>query len=266
MTKLIRAGAVVLTVLVAAPFAGAQDNVEQMVRDLREQARQNPDRLDLRLALGNTAVLAKNYDLAIETFKEVLAAVEPDSPEAGDVQLRIGETSRRKGDLEGAATALRRAGELLPDNPTVLGMLALVLDMAGKFPEAEEAYRTALKLDPENAVTLNNLAYLLAMHGGRPEEALALATKAHELVAGTSDFADTLAVVHTRMGHTAEAMTILRDLVGKEPGNEEFRRHLAAAMELRPGGALESEQELLAALKAEASAENVARVGELVKK
>ena len=263
MTKLICTGTLALATLVAAASAVAQENVDKMVQELREQARQNPERLDLRLSLGNTAVQAQNYDVALDAFRSVLAALDPNSPEAGDVQLRIGETSRRKGDLEAAAAALRRARDLLPENPTVPGTLALVLDMQGKFPEAEQAYRATLKLDPENAEAMNNLAYLLALHGGRLDEALALATRAHELMAASCDFADTLAVVLTRKGDVAAALPILLDIVGREPADEGFRGHLAAALEQKAGRG-EGEQELLAVLQSTASTENVQRITELL--
>src|SRR5215472_3906857 len=141
MTRLIRIGAIF-----AAQWVLAQGDIEQFIRDLREQTRQNPQRLDLQLALGNAAVQAQQYDLAVDAFQKVLTSLGADAPEAGDVLLRLGETFRRKGDAEAAVGALAHARELMPDNPIVLGTLALVLDGAGKYPEAQEAYRATLKL------------------------------------------------------------------------------------------------------------------------
>ena len=232
----------------AAALAGMQDNAEQRLRELREQSLQNPERLDLRLAVGNTAVQAQNYDVALQAFQEVLAALDPDSAAAGDVELRIGETYRRKGDLESAAAALRRARTLLPENPVVPGTLALVLDLSGKFGEAEECYRAALKLDPDGGTAMNNLAYLLAMHGGSIEEARALASHAHEIDADSTDFSDTLAVVLAKAGDLGGARAILVGLVGHEPDNESFRRHLTGVLE-QEATRSSQEQEMLDALK-----------------
>ena len=264
MTRLISFSALALAAFSAARVGSAQDDVHKVLQELREQARQQPARTDLQLSLGNAAVLTQNYDEAITAFRAVLTALDPESPEAGDVQLRIGETARRKGDLETAAAALRRASALLPDNPVVAGTLALVLDSAGKFPEAEAAYRATLKLDPENAVTLNNLGYLLAMHGGNLDEALHLARAAQQADPDSLDIRDTLAVVYTRRGELAASVPILVYLNGRDPANEGFRQHLATALEQKTSRS-ETEQQLVAALKADPSPENQQQVAELLK-
>ena len=264
MTRLISFGAFALAALTAAGIGSAQDDVAKMLQELREQARQDPARTDVQLSLANAAVQAQKYDEAITALRAVLAALDPESPEAGDVQLRIGETARRKGDLDTAAAALRRASALLPDNPAVPGTLALVLDMAGKYPEAEATYRATLKLDPENTVAMNNLGYLLAMHGGSLDEAVSLARAAHQADPDSLDITDTLAVVYTRRSELAAAVPLLVYVTGREPDNEGFRQHLAAALEKRAERS-EAEQQLLAALKAEASTENQQRIAELLK-
>ena len=216
-----------------------------------------------RVSQGNSAVQAARYDEALQAFQEALAGVEPGSPEAGDLQLRIGETYRRKGDLTAAVASLSRARELLPGSPVVTGTLALALDLTGKFPEAEAAYRATLELDPDNAIAMNNLAYLLAMHGGPLEEALGLAGQAHRMAADSADFSDTLAVVKMRMGDFATARAILMDLVRREPGDEGFRRHLAAVLEQEPWRK-RADQELLDALRGVGVSENTQRVADIV--
>ena len=247
MTGLFRRGALLLGVA-GALFAGMQDGADSKLRELREQSMRNPERLDLRLALGNAAVQSQSYDVALEAFQDVLAVLDPDSAAAGDVELRIGETYRLKGDLESAASALRKARELLPDNSVVPGALALVLDLSGKFGEAEQSYRDALKLDPESATTMNNLAYLLAMHGGSIEEARVLAARAHAADPDSGDFSDTLAVVLSRAGDLAGARAILLGLVCREPADEGFRRHLATVLEQEPARGTREDQ-LLSALR-----------------
>ena len=264
MTTLLRHGMLMLTLL-APSFAGMQDGLDQKLRELRDQAAEHPGRLDLRLALGNAAVQAQDYDIALQAFQEVLAAIDPDSAAAGDIELRIGETYRRKGDFQNAATALGRARELLPDNPVVPGTLGLVFDLSGKFSEAEEAYRAALKLDPGNPTTLNNLAYLLAMHGGGLDEARSLAAKAHQIAPDSADFTDTLAVVCTRTGDLDTARALLLDLVGRDPADEGFRRHLAAVLD-QESARSSPEQALLEALQATGSAASPDQITALVGK
>jgi Flp pilus assembly protein TadD len=265
MGSLIRTGALVFTALVIAPGVRAQEDAEQTLRTLREEVRQNPDRLELRVAMGNAAVGAGQYDLAVEAFRGALAAVEGDAAASGDLHLRLGETYRRKGDLAPAAAELSRARELLPSNPAVAGTLALVLDQAGKFGEAERAYRTALQLDPENTTTMNNLAFLLAMHTDRLDEALALAERCHEAGPDSPDFNDTLATVHEKLGNLTAALAILLDLVERDPSNDGLRGHLAAVLERR-GSNSAGEQSLLQALKAANSEENQRRTVDIVRR
>jgi len=65
----------------------------------------------------------------------------------------------------------------LPNNGVALSTLALVLDAAGRWPEARRAYEEVVKLDPNNGVALNNLAYLLSEHGGDLDDALTKAQR-----------------------------------------------------------------------------------------
>jgi Flp pilus assembly protein TadD len=265
MGSLIRIGAVVFTALVIAPGMRAQEDAEQTLQVLREEVRQNPDRLELRIAMGNAAVGAGQYDLAVETFRSALTAVEGDPAASGDLQLRLGETYRRKGDLTNAAAALGRARELLPANPAVAGTLGLVLDQTGKFSEAEKAYRAALELDPENPTTLNNLAFLLATHSDRLDEALSLAQRCHAASPDSADFSDTLATVHEKLGNLTAAQAILLGLVERDPANDELRSHLAAILERRASSVPE-EQTLLQALKAPNSEETQKQTLDLLRR
>jgi len=265
MTKWIRMAAVFAAVLVAARVASAQEDLERFVRDLREQARQNPQRMDLQISLGNAAVQAQKYDIAIEAFQTVLDSLDPDSSAAGDLLLRLGETERRKGDTDAAVTALTHARVLLPDNPLVTGTLALVFDGAGRYAEAQDAYRTTLKLDPENATAMNNLAYLLAMHGGGLDQALALARGAHARSPEAPEVSDTLAVVLMKSGDNASALPLLMDAVGREPLEPLYRTHLAASLGQKADRSAR-EQELLDALGGEPSEQNGQRITELLRK
>ena len=192
MRRGMRWGALGLAVLWAgAQIVGAQEDSGQSVERLRSEAAANPDRIELELAVGNAAVLAGKFELAIASFEKVLDRLDPDSRGAGDLHLRMGETYRRMGDAEAAVASLTRASELLPDQPVVMGTLALVLEGCGKKEEAERAYRATLRLDPDNAIAMNNLAYLLAERGEDLEQALGFARRAGELMPEDVDVIDT---------------------------------------------------------------------------
>jgi Flp pilus assembly protein TadD len=250
----------------ALVWAGAQVVFAQgdVVDRLEEEIAAHPERVDLVLALGNAAAGAGKFDLAIASFHKVLDRVEPDSPEAGDLHLRIGETYRRKGDGEAAIAWLTRASELLPDQPVVLGTLALVLDACGEKEEAERAYRATLELDADNAVAMNNLAFLLAERDEDLEQALRLARRAGELVPEDEEILDTTGWVYLKRKETDAAIRLFADALGKAPGNEGYRQHLLLALEGKANRSAAME-ELKCLLVSEVSSESMSRVLELLK-
>jgi tetratricopeptide (TPR) repeat protein len=211
----------------------AQEDAGAALDRLQEQIAANPDRLDLVVALGNAAVLSGKFDMAIASFEKVLENMEPDSREAGDLHLRIGETYRRKGDGEAAIASLTRASQLLPDQPVVVGTLALVLDGFGKKDEAEQAYRATLQLDADNAIAMNNLAFLLAERGEDLDQALGFARRAMELVPEDVEMIDTTGWVQWKRGQTDDAIALFAEALGKSPGNDGYRGHLMLALEAK---------------------------------
>ena len=82
------------------------------------------------------------------------------SPADAQAELHLSNASRliREGDLRNAETELRRAVELVPDNPTYLARLGQVLGMQNRMEEAAGYYRQALKLAPDSVAIRRNLA------------------------------------------------------------------------------------------------------------
>jgi Flp pilus assembly protein TadD len=257
--RLRRALLALALVLASAQAICAQEDAGQAMGRLQEEIAAQGERLDLLLALGNTAVGAGKFDLAIASFQKVLDKVEPDSREAGDLHLRIGETYRRKGDGEAAIAWLTRASELLPDQPVVRGTLALVLDACGEKEEAERAYRATLELDPDNAIAMNNLAFLLAERGEDLEQALGFAQRARELMPLDVEMIDTAGWVRLKRKETDAAIGLFADALGKAPGNEAYRQHLLLALErkVERSAAMDELKSLLAGDVSSASAGKV---------
>lgn len=213
--------------------AMAQNQTDAALTLLQVEADKAPNRADLQLALGNTAVRAAKYDLAIATYQKLLNQTEKGSASQGDLYLRIGETYRRKGHNLAAIQVLQKARETLPNNVVVLSTLALVLDGAGRKPEASEAYEATLKLDPNNAAAMNNFAFLLAETGGDLDRALTMAQRAKQLMPLTVEISDTLGWVYLKKGMADTAIEILRNLVDKNPDRATYRYHLAMAYRLK---------------------------------
>jgi tetratricopeptide (TPR) repeat protein len=206
----------------------AQNKSDEALKILQAESEKAPGRVDLQLAIGNTAVRAGKLDLAIQTFNRLLGQVDKGRAQ-GDLYLRIGETYRRKGDSNSAVQALQKARETLPDNIVVLSTLALVLDTAQRKPEAKQVYEATLKLDPNNAMVLNNLAFLLAETGGDLDDALTKAQRAKQLQPALYEISDTLGWIYLKKNLSDNAIEIFRDLVSKQPNHSTYHFHLGMA-------------------------------------
>ncbi len=215
------------------------------------------------LAEGNAAVQAGQFDVAIARFQTVLDALDADSPMAGDLYLRLGETQRRKGDLESAIHSLARANELTPGNATIVGTLALALEGNGNRADAQRAYRATLELDPDNAIAMNNLAFLLAEGGADLDEALQLARHAMSLAPDSTQMTDTAGWVQLKRGENEAAIALFADAVAKEPAEDSFRDHLLMALE-RKGDHSGQLGETISALRQVPSPENLAKLTRLI--
>ena len=185
---------------------------------LQEQIAASPERLDLVLALGQRRRACRQFRHGDREFPEGSGKSGAGFAGGWGLYLRIGETYRRKGDGEAAIASLTRASQLLPDQPVVVGTLALVLDGFGKKDEAEKAYRATLQLDPDNAIAMNNLAFLLAERGEDLDQALGFARRAMELAPEDVEMIDTAGWVQWKRGQTDEAIALFAEALGKTPG------------------------------------------------
>ena len=206
----------------------AQNKTDEALKILQSESEKAPNRLDLLMAMGNTAVRAGKFDFAIQTYNKLLGQTEK-GPKQGDIHLRIGETYRRKGDAGAAVQSLQKARETLPDNIVVLSTLALVLDSAQRKPEARQAYEATLKLDPNNAVALNNLAFLLAETGGDLDDALTKAQRAKQMMPSLHEISDTLGWIYLKKNLADQAIDVFKDLVNKQPNHSTYHYHLGMA-------------------------------------
>jgi tetratricopeptide (TPR) repeat protein len=241
----------------------AQNRPDQALQILQAEANRAPDRTDYRLAIGNTAVRAGKYDMAISEYHAVLQKIDPKSRAAGQVHLRLGETYRRKGDMNGSIVSLQKARELLPEDPMIVSTLALTLDGAGRKQEARNAYEHALKLDPMNGVALNNLAFIIAEYGGDLDQALTFAQRAKQRLPELREVSDTLGWIYLKKNLSDNAIQIFADLVTKEPNHSTYRYHLGMALSQK-GDRPRALKELDQALKSNPPKEEAAKIRELI--
>jgi tetratricopeptide (TPR) repeat protein len=243
----------------------AQKKGDEAIQLLRAEAKKYPRNPDFQMAIGELAMKAAKYDLALEEFLSALNQVNRYSKPAGDLYFHIGEAYLSKGEADFAIIFLRQAKELLPKNSSILATLASALDHAGQNEAAVLEYRAALDIDPNNGAALNNLAFLLAENGGDLDSALGYSRLARQLLPNAPAIADTLAWVCVKKNMTDEAIGILRDLVQKDPAQPTYRYHLAAALEQK-GDHSAAKEELTAALQNKPSKDEEQKIKELLQK
>jgi tetratricopeptide (TPR) repeat protein len=242
----------------------AQNKVDQAIQELRVESAKTPARMDFRLAIGNVCVRAGRWDMAIAEFQTVLASTAKGSRTQGQMYLRIGETQRRKGDLNAAIVSLQAARQTLPEDQGVLSTLALTLDGAGRWPEAKQVYQAITKIYPNDPIVLNNLAFGMAEHGDDLDQALSMAQRARQLLTNpVPEFSDTLGWIYLKKNLPDNALEIFRDLVAKQPNQTTFRYHLGMAF-AQKGDKAHALQELKRALEGRPSDEEGKKIKDLI--
>jgi tetratricopeptide (TPR) repeat protein len=242
-----------------------QNDYGQATKILQAELAKNPNRNELHMALGNVSVRAGNYDVAVAEFQKLLDSMDKNSRGRGEVYLRIGETLRRKGDLNGSVEALEKAKEVLPDNSVVVSTLALSLQGTGRKKEAQQAYEQAVKLDPRNAIALNNLAFLMYENGGDLDQALTYAQRAKQLLPNLYEVSDTLGCIYLKKNLSEDAVDILQQLVAKAPNNATYRYHLGMAYSQK-GDKPKALKELQLALQSSPSKDDEGNIRNLMAK
>jgi tetratricopeptide (TPR) repeat protein len=92
-----------------------------------------------------------------------------------------------------------------------------LLDLTGRYAEAEELYRRALRQDDHNVIARNNLALFLALRASKGAEALALIQQTIELAGPMPELLDTRATVSLALRDGARAVKDLEDALALRP-------------------------------------------------
>jgi tetratricopeptide (TPR) repeat protein len=242
----------------------AQNKSEDALALLQAEADKAPNRLEIRVALAQTATSVGKFDVAVGEYQKVLDALDKTSSrERGQIYWQMGEVYRRKGDDVSAIAALQKAREILPEDGRVMTTLALTFDHAGRTPEAKQIYEAALKLEPGNGVALNNLAFLLAEHNGDLDDALTKGTRAKQLMPNLAEVSDTLGWIYLKKNLSDDAVKIFQDLVAKSPNQSTYRYHLAMALKQK-GDKSRAIKECQEALKNNPSKEERLKIQDLL--
>jgi len=227
---------------------------------LNEGLKSQPDSPMLQERMADTEALAGRYDPAIEHLQKLLSK----DPKSVALRQRMAEVYERKGDHTNEIAFYQQACELAPNDLAAALGLADALARAGRTSEARGEFQRVVKAHPENAPALNNAAFFLADTGGDLDEALRLAKHALEKAPGQPGFSDTVGYIYLKKGLNESAVQTFSNLARKYP-YAIFRYHLGLALYVK-GDKSAARRELQAALSGHPSAEDTARIRELLQK
>jgi tetratricopeptide (TPR) repeat protein len=241
----------------------AQNRMDDAIKEMDKAIVAQPDRQDLKLSRANLYVRAQRYDEAIATFKGLLdkqLSLPVDKrPNLADLYFRLGETYRRKGDINVAADMFRKSSQAAPNSTLPLVQLGLILETIGPADQAKAVYEQILKLDPNEWRALNNLAYRKAEEGQDLDSALTMAQHARQIQPNVTAVADTLGWIYIKKNMSGEAERIFKDLVDKDPANATFHYHYGQALKQK-GDKSSARHEFEAALKDKPSKEEAGKI------
>jgi Flp pilus assembly protein TadD len=238
----------------------AQGNLNSAIQQMSGAVNAEPNRADLKVALGNLNVRGEHYEEAIKLYNTVLSK----DPKNADVLFKLAETQRRNGDLNAAIESFRKSGQASPNDPRPLVELGMLLDGTGRREQARPIYEQILRISPDHPVALNHLAYIKAEEGNDLDSALSMAQRAYQAAPGNPDITDTLGWVYIRKNLSTESIRLFTELVKKNPGNPIYRLHYAMALKQK-GDLAAARRELQAALNSGPSKDETAKIQELLR-
>ena len=132
------------------------------IRALRQQMMQEPDNLEVRLALAKRYEALGSPELALEHYRLAAARF----PDSAPVHLLLAKALRRAGAwTEGSTTLAAFLAAHPQPAPEYSSELGILLDGQKQYAEGERSHRAALELAPKSDALHNNLGYNLLLQG-----------------------------------------------------------------------------------------------------
>lgn len=246
---LIVAAAVVASIFTGG--SGKSDPLKAAVSKAEEQVRNDPNSVELRVAVADAYLKAHRVDDALNQYHEALNI----DPNRQDALYGLGLAEQQKGDLNAAGVALssvismNKGKEGAALNPRLQGAhfyLGQVLREQGRYDDAINEFRTALGLNRSDADTLFELAKTFALNGNNDDAsqafdvALAFVPDFREAYVEVEKLANTMgnqaradyarAMIMVLDGKSADAIPILQR-AAEQGGNAHYYWGLGWALE-----------------------------------
>jgi len=232
------------------------------IQALQDAVQHSPGSQNLRMVLARTAMVSGKYDLAIEQYKQLVAAV----PASIEYQRELAGAYKAQGNGAAAIGILEPAVQKNPSDVGASLDLAHALITAGRLADAKQQYRRVLKIQPANPNALNDLSYLMAESGESLDEALAMAQKGAQVATDQTlknSLQDTMGSIYMKKNMYANALQSFQAAVNNDPGSMTFHYHLGSAL-YQTGNKSKAKTELQAALAATPKSADEPKIRELL--
>jgi tetratricopeptide (TPR) repeat protein len=239
----------------------AQNRLGDAIKETQKAVDREPQRRDLKLVLAKFYVRSERYDEAIGLYQGLLTQ----DPRSRELLWQLGETERRKGDLNTAIDTFRRCSQAAPSDTSCLSELGMIYEGTGKSPEAKPIWEQVLKIQPDNGLALNNLAFAKAQEGVDLDQALTMSQKARQQMPNNPAVSDTLGWIYVKKNLSDDAVRIFKDLTTQVPDSPTFHYHYGVAL-LQKGDKPSAKKELEKALSDKPSTNEEAQIKQLLQK
>ena len=190
-----------------------QDELDVVSQILVKAADRNPANNYLKLHLADVARLRKNFQDALEIYRELSADMNTEkTSEMWRLDYGLGMTAIALGEFEMGLAALQDAGSRQPENLLILHGLVEGYHRANLTSKANDFAQTALKLAPQSLI--NILWYAnYKNNNNEPEEAIKALKDALQINQDQPKIKLKLAKIYISTGSHEEAKAILAELI-----------------------------------------------------
>lgn len=200
-------------------------NINKAMENYVHAASMRSDNLTFNRNAGLACLKANEVDKAIPYLSKVIDADSSDNA----VKLALAEYYANKGENENAKKLLEGLSDKLGNNTTYWYNLGVVCFRLNDLDGAASAYKKAMELGSSDAALLNNYGLVLTRQG-KFDDAIPVFEKLSGMAGASKDAQLTLASCYFRSGNTAKAVDSWKTYLRENPSRDDVRLELAAAL------------------------------------